>query len=145
MKIQLLYPHATVPAHATDGSVGYDLVALIENESGTIVLNHNQPTWISVGFSMELYPSVAALILPRSGLSTKHNITVANAPGLIDGDYRGEVKVCLLNRNIEPYTVTSGDRIAQMIITPVITGVLEVAETLSETERGSGGFGSTGV
>lgn len=145
MKIQLLYPHATVPAHATDGSAGYDLVALIKNESGMIILNHNKPTWISVGFSMELDPSVAALILPRSGLSTKHNITVANAPGLIDADYRGEVKVCLLNRNIEPYTVTSGDRIAQMILTPVITGVLEVAETLSETERGSGGFGSTGV
>lgn len=134
-----LAPGATAPTRATEGSAGYDLAS---NE--TVTLAADEWVLISTGLSLALPPGVAASVRPRSGLAAKHGITVLNTPGLIDPDYRGEIKVILYNAGNKPFWVNRGDRIAQLTFEHFLTPNLEQADDLDHTERGTGGFGSTG-
>ena len=141
IKIQRIRQQAQVPKYMSSGAAGADLIAAILTP---LVLIPNQATAIPCGFRMEIPPGFEAQIRPRSGLALKNNITVANAPGTIDSDYRGEVQVILINLGVEPYEIQPQDRIAQMVISPVIQAGFELTKELGESERGEGGFGSTG-
>ena len=139
--IKKLNPSVQLPEYKTKGASGMDLVAFLKNpvnvKSKTSSLI---PTGISVAFS-EKYE---IQIRPRSGLAIKNNISVLNTPGTIDSDYRGEIKVIIYNHGEKDFIINNGDRIAQMILAPVIKMELEEIDNLSETIRGKGGFGSTG-
>lgn len=142
VEIQLL-PHAVgMPAYATEHSAGMDLMAATDAD---ITLAPLERKLIATGIAMALPEGHEAQIRPRSGLAYKHGLSVLNAPGTIDADYRGEVKVLLVNLSNEPFTVTSGMRIAQMVIAEYTRSQLVQVSELSETVRGAGGFGSTGV
>ena len=132
-----------LPFYATEGSAGMDLTACIEDD---IVLKPLERKLIPTGIAIKL-PSAdyGAFLYARSGLATKKGITLANCVGVVDSDYTGEIKVGLINLSNEEYTVTNGERIAQMVIMPVAQANLIVVDELEETERGSGGFGSTGA
>lgn len=142
LEIQQL-PHSRgVPAYATEHSAGMDLMAAI---IGDIILAPMDRVLVPTGFIMALPKGYEAQIRPRSGLAYKNGITVLNAPGTIDADYRGEVKVLLINLSTEPFTISAGMRIAQMVIAPYTNVSLQHVEGVSETVRGAGGFGSTGA
>ena len=141
MKIKLLREGAKVPMRATEGAAGYDLCACIEND---VILKPHEIKIIPTGISVMAEKNTAVMIYARSGLSTKHGISLANGVGVVDSDYRGEVGVALINNGTEDFKIENGMRIAQMVITPVLTADLIVSDSLSETERGEGGFGSTG-
>ena len=130
------------PAYATVQSAGMDLRANLE---APIVLKPMEHAMIPTGLFIELPVGYEAQVRPRSGLAAKHGITVLNTPGTIDADYRGEIKVILVNLSIEAFEIQHGERIAQMVIAKHETVQWEEVETLSETERGAGGFGSSGV
>ena len=132
---------AKIPTKATEGSSGYDLVSLT-----TCTLFVGKHRAISTGVSLELPEGYEAQVRPRSGLAAKHGITVLNSPGTIDNDYRGEIKVLLVNHGDEPVLIEEGMRIAQLVPSKLagFEAPVEVEE-VSETERGDGGFGSTGV
>jgi dUTP diphosphatase len=140
-------PHGAglpLPKYETADSAGMDLyAALAEGES--VTLGALERAMIPTGLAMALPHRHEAQVRPRSGLAAKNGVTVLNTPGTIDADYRGEVKVILVNLSNDPFTITRGMRIAQMIIAPVTQGVWTEVDELSETERGTGGFGSTGV
>ena len=142
LKIKKLNENAVVPAQATAGSAGMDLSACLDNDviiaPGEIKLS---PTGLAAAPDTD---QCALLIYPRSGLASKHGISLANCVGVVDSDYRGEIKIPLINNSHESFTVTNGMRIAQMIMTPVIIPRIEAADSLDETQRSSGGFGSTG-
>lgn len=143
-RIQIL-PHGqglALPAYATIHSAGLDLSAAIAEP---MTLKPMERALIPCGFAMALPVGYEAQVRPRSGLAAKNGITVLNTPGTIDADYRGEVKVILINLSAEPFTIERGMRIAQMVIAPVAQSSFAVVETLDETARGSGGFGSTGT
>ena len=125
----------------TDGAAGMDLSSAADDP---ITLDPGQRLGIPTGLTMELPPGFEAQVRPRSGLSLRHGITVVNAPGTIDSDYRGEIIVLLVNLGQAPYTITPGDRVAQMVIAPVARATVEEVAELSETVRGAGGFGHTG-
>ena len=127
---------------ATTGSAGFDLVAAINNE---LIINPNSSILVPCGFSLALPNSFEAQVRPRSGLAAKHNITVLNTPGTIDADYRGELKVILINLGKETFKIEKGFRIAQMVICPVVKAQFEEVDNLNDTKRGKGGFGSTGT
>jgi dUTP pyrophosphatase len=131
-----------LPAYATEGSAGMDIHAAVGDPmtiaAGVTVL-------VPTGFSMEIPVGFEAQIRPRSGLAVKHSIGIMNAPGTIDSDYRGEVKVILTNFSAVPFTVNRGDRIAQMVIARYERAVWEEADQLTTTTRGAGGFGHTGT
>jgi dUTP pyrophosphatase len=127
-------------ANAHHGDAGADLVA---SESATI--DPGQRVIVGTGLAMAIPKGYAGFVLPRSGLATRSGITVANAPGLIDSGYRGELRVGLINHSDEPYAVNPGDRIAQLVIMAVQSVEYVEVEVLDETSRGSGGFGSTGI
>lgn len=131
-----------VPARATSGSAAVDLRAAINEPA---CLSHGSTLVVPCGIAIHVGdPGLCAMILPRSGLGTR-GIVLANTIGLIDSDYQGEIKVALLNRSGEPFTINPSDRIAQMVFVPVVLpALLEVAEFSSGTRRGAGGFGSTG-
>ena len=131
-----------LPKYATALSAGMDLNANIENP---IELHSLERAIVPTGLFIELPQGYEAQIRPRSGLAAKFGVTVANAPGTIDADYRGEIKVILINLGTADFTINSGDRIAQMVIAPVTQASFSITDSLSETERGSGGFGSTGL
>jgi len=133
-----------LPKYETSDSAGMDLYAAL-SEGESITLGVLERAMIPTGLAMALPHRYEAQVRPRSGLAAKNGVTVLNTPGTIDADYRGEVKVVLVNLSNEPFTVTRGMRIAQMIIAPVTQGVWTEVDTLDETERGAGGFGSTGV
>ena len=138
-------PHAEglpLPAYATDGAAGMDLCAAVTEE---LVLAAGARHAVPTGLAMAIAPEHEVQIRPRSGLALSHGVTVANAPGTIDSDYRGEVKVTLINLGTSDFVVFRGMRIAQMVAAPVMQVVLEPVDTLPETARGDGGFGSTGV
>lgn len=137
-KIVQLHPDAVLPQRATDGAAGLDLVA---REAWLIA--PGERALVKTGVGIELSPNLCALVCPRSGLAATHGVTVLNAPGVIDADYRGEIGVCLVNLGREPFAVDVGDRIAQLLIVPVMPEV-QIAEALSDTARGAGGWGSTG-
>ena len=130
-----------LPAYETSGSAGMDLRAFIEEE---IVLKPLDRKLIATGLFIELPEGYEAQLRPRSGLAFKHGISLPNTPATIDSDYRGEIKIALINLSNENFTVKSGERIAQMIIAKHEKAELIQVETLNETKRGEGGFGSTG-
>jgi dUTP pyrophosphatase len=132
-----------VPVYETEASAGMDLRAAVP-DGEPLELNPGQVALVPTGFAMALPVGFEAQVRPRSGLAAKHAVTVLNTPGTIDADYRGEVKVILTNFGDEPFIVERGMRIAQMVIAPITTANWKVVEDLGETERGAGGFGSTG-
>jgi len=125
----------------TEGAAGMDLASAADSP---VTLAPGDRLGVPTGWSMELPPGFEAQVRPRSGLSLKHGVTVVNAPGTIDSDYRGEVVVLLVNLGRQPHTISPGDRMAQMVIAPVSRATVEEAVELSHTERGAGGFGHTG-
>ena len=138
-------PHGAdlpLPAYETEGAAGLDLRAAI---GGPVTLAPGERALIPTGLAMQLPEGFEGQVRPRSGLALRHGVTVLNAPGTVDSDYRGEVSVVLINHGSEPFTVTRGDRIAQLVIAPVTHARLSEVETLSETARGAGGYGSTGI
>lgn len=131
------------PEYATIGSAGIDLRAAIENE---LTIEPASSVLIPTGWSMHIgNPNVAAIILPRSGLGHKQGLVLGNLVGLIDSDYQGQIMVSLWNRSTEIRTIKRGDRIAQLVFIPVSHATFNVVEEWEETERGEGGFGSTGI
>lgn len=138
-------PHAAglpLPAYATPQSAGMDLVAAIE---APIVLNPMQRAIVPTGLAMALPAGFEAQVRPRSGLAAKNGVTVLNTPGTIDADYRGEIGVILINLGDAPFTIERGMRIAQMVIAPYTSAQWQQVESLDATQRGQGGFGSTGT
>jgi dUTP pyrophosphatase len=143
MKVKIhRLPHALdlpLPAYATLGSAGLDL-----RSTDSLTLKPGARALISTGIAIALPIGYEAQVRPRSGLAVKHGVTVLNSPGTIDSDYRGEIKVPLINHGQEDFLITRGDRIAQMVIAAVVTAELIEIETLDDTSRGTGGFGSSG-
>jgi dUTP pyrophosphatase len=125
----------------TEGAAGMDLASAAD---GPVTLGSGERLGVPTGWSMELPVGYEAQVRPRSGLALRHGVTVVNAPGTIDSDYRGELVVLLVNLGRQPYTIAPGDRVAQMVIAPVARATVEEAAELSATERGAGGFGHTG-
>lgn len=132
-----------LPRQQTTGAAGLDLAAAIGPDDPLVIPPHRRAI-VPCGFAMALPEGFEAQIRPRSGLAAKYGVTVLNAPGTIDADYRGEIMVILINHGEDPFTIRRGDRIAQMIIAPVSAAGFELEESLDETERGTGGHGSTG-
>ena len=130
-----------LPTYKTSGSSGMDLVAYIKNK---ITINSGKTVIIPTGIAVAIPKNYEIQIRPRSGLAAKKGITVLNTPGTIDADYRGEIKIILINLSTKSFVVKSGDRIAQMILCPVAKGRLKEVKNLPKTVRGKGGFGSTG-
>ena len=140
-RIKSDYPALPLPTYATEGSSGMDLCASIGNET---VLAPGDRALIPTGIRVEIPNGFEAQVRPRSGLAIKHGVTVLNTPGTIDSDYRGEIKVILANFSTEDYIIRRGERIAQLVIAPVVKiGWIEVEE-VNESKRGDGGFGHTG-
>lgn len=137
VKIKKLRANAVIPTYQTEGAAACDLTACAE-----VVLPPRGRGLVPVGFALEC-EGAAALIFARSGLAAKRGIALSNGVGLVDPDYRGEVQVGLINNTDEAYTVAEGDRVAQLLFVPFATAEFHVAEELSQTARGSGGFGST--
>jgi dUTP pyrophosphatase len=133
-----------LPRYETAGAAGMDLVAANPPDA-PIVLQPMQRSLVPTGLVLQLDPGFEAQVRPRSGLAFKHGVTVLNAPGTVDADYRGEVQVLLVNLGLEPFTVTRGMRIAQMIVAPVMQVEPWEVEQVDETPRAAGGFGSTGL
>ncbi len=131
-----------LPAYATDGSAGMDLRACVD---GPIALLPGRTELVPTGMAMHLQdPGLAAVVLPRSGLGHKHGVVLGNLVGLIDSDYQGQLMVSCWNRGQEPFVIQPGERIAQLVIVPVIQVSLEVVEDFEQSERGAGGFGHSG-
>jgi len=134
--------HNALPEYATEQSAGMDLRANLDEP---IILQPMERKLIPTGLFISLPEGYEAQIRPRSGLALKHGIAILNSPGTIDADYRGEIGVILINLSTEPFTINNGERICQMVIAPFAHAQLLSVETLDETERGSGGFGHSGV
>jgi dUTP pyrophosphatase len=132
-----------LPAYQSALAAGLDLLAAVP-EDAPIILAPGKYALVPTGLSIALPPGFEAQVRPRSGLAAKHGVTVLNAPGTVDADYRGEIGVPLINHGDVPFTIRRGERIAQMVIASVVQAELVQVTTLSATERGSGGFGSTG-
>jgi len=147
VKVEILQlPHGAglpLPAYQTAHAAGLDLLAAVA-ENAPVVLEPGRYAMVPTGLSIALPEGFEAQVRPRSGLAAKHGVTVLNAPGTIDADYRGEVAVLLINHGSTPFTIRRSERIAQMIIAPVAQAELVPVDVLSSTERGVGGFGSTG-
>jgi dUTP pyrophosphatase len=141
LSIKRLSELATLPAYQSAEAAGMDLHAAIEQ---TIEIEPGAIVFIPLGFAMALPPGFEGQVRPRSGLASRHGITLPNAPGTIDSDYRGEVKIPLVNLGDSVFTIERGMRIAQMIIAPVVQAELQEVDDLDDSERGEGGFGSTG-
>lgn len=133
---------AVIPQYKTSGAAGADLCALLENP---LTIASGKTAIVPTGLFFEIPEGYEIQIRPRSGLAAKNGVTVLNTPGTIDSDYRGEIKIILINLGDEDFVINSGDRIAQMIVAPVTQADFSIVENLSETERGTGGFGSTGL
>ena len=132
-----------LPAYQSHSAAGMDLLAAIpENEP--LTLAPGKYAMVPTGLAIALHPDFEAQVRPRSGLAAKHGVTVLNSPGTIDADYRGEIRVILINHGDVPFVIRRGERVAQMVISTVVHAQLVPAVTLSATDRGAGGFGSTG-
>lgn len=134
-------PDLPLPTRATPHSAGYD----VRSSDSDFVLSPGEIRAVSTGFVMEIPEGLECQVRPRSGLAARHGITLPNSPGTIDPDYRGEVKVLMQNAGRDPVTIRRGDRIAQLVFTRFEAPEVEEADVLSDTRRGEGGFGSTGV
>lgn len=143
IKVKKVREGARLPFRATPGSAGADLFACIEED---VEIGAGERVLIPAGIAIELEDTgTGAFVFPRSSVSSKYGVSLANCVGVIDSDYRGEIKVPLINHSDRPYTVHCGDRIAQLVILPVIVPEFTECDNLGETERSDGGFGSTGV
>jgi len=140
--IKKLSKTAIVPKYETQGASGVDISANINED---LTLATNESILVPTGIAVSIPQGFEIQIRPRSGLAAKKGISVLNTPGTIDADYRGEIKVILINHGNEPFVIRNGDRIAQMVVCPIVQAKFEQVDELSDTERGSGGFGSTGV
>ncbi|HWQ51162.1 MAG TPA: dUTP diphosphatase [Terriglobales bacterium] len=141
MQYQILSPLAKAPARATEGSAGLDLTAALPTPSS---IPSGARALIPTGIAVALEPGTVGLVFARSGLATKHGIALSNGVGVIDSDYRGEVRVGLVNLSEEAYVIEPGERIAQLVVVPICMPEPVLVEKLPETGRGAGGFGSTG-
>ena len=139
-------PHGeglALPAYQSAHAAGLDLLAAVP-EAAPLILSPGQRALVPTGLTIALPPGYEAQVRPRSGLAAKHGVTVLNAPGTVDADYRGEIGVLLINHGDAPFAIRRGERIAQLVIAAVVRAELVAATTLSATDRGNGGFGSTG-
>lgn len=141
IKIKILRPGAWIPSYGSAEAAGADLSACLED---SVVVEPGKTAFIPTGIAMEVPKGCAGLVYARSGLASKRGLAPANKVGVIDSDYRGEVTVALHNHGAAPQTIEPGERIAQLVITPVYTPGFCLAEELDSTQRGEGGFGSTG-
>ncbi|WLR90900.1 dUTP diphosphatase [Shinella zoogloeoides] len=142
VKVEKLAPTAKLPTYGSAEAAGADLSASLDLPA---TIEPGQRLVVPTGIAIELLPGFEAQVRPRSGLAAKHGITIVNTPGTIDSDYRGEIKVILLNTGTEAFQIEPGDRIAQMVIAPVIRGAFAETDELGSSDRGTAGFGSTGV
>jgi dUTP pyrophosphatase len=139
----LRLPHGAglpLPAYASDGAAGMDVVAAED-----VTLAPGGRHAVATGFALAIPPGYEVQVRPRSGLALKHGISLPNTPGTIDSDYRGELKIIMINLGAEPFAIARGDRVAQLVVAPVQPARFIEVDTLDETTRGAGGFGSTGV
>jgi dUTP diphosphatase len=147
IEIQMMrLPHGTdlpLPSYQSADAAGLDLLAAVP-ETTPVVIPPGSRALVPTGLAIALVPGYEAQVRPRSGLAARHGLTVLNAPGTIDADYRGEIQVLLINLGSDPVTITRGTRIAQLVIAPVVRGQISEVASLDKTPRGSGGFGSTG-
>jgi dUTP pyrophosphatase len=141
IRVKKLHPNAKLPTYGSESAAGADLYACLEE---AITIQPGEAYMFPTGIALEVPAGCAGLIYARSGLATKRGLAPANKVGVVDPDYRGEVKVVLLNHSKQPQVVEPGERIAQFIITPVLTPAYAEADELADTTRGAGGFGSTG-
>ena len=142
IQIKKLSNEVLTPKYETPGSSGMDIAAYINED---VIINSGDKALIPTGFSLSIPQGYEVQIRPRSGLAIKKGITILNTPGTIDSDYRGEIKVVLINLSKDKFTVQNGERIAQMVVCPIVQVSIEEVKELSETNRGIGGFGSTGT
>ena len=142
IKVKKLRPGAHLPTYGTEFSAGADLYACLEED---VTIGPGETRKIPTGLAMELPVGTAGLIYTRSSLGTKRGLAPANKVGVVDSDYRGEFMIFMHNHGAEPQTISHGDRIAQLLFLPILTADFTVVQELDETERGTGGFGSTGV
>ena len=142
VKVKKLDARATLPTYGSPQAAGADLYALIDGES--LMIGAGETVLVGTGLSVEIPEGYVGLIYARSGLATKKGLAPANKVGVIDADYRGEIKVALYNQSGKEQTILAGERIAQFVIAPYLTAQFEESDTLSDTARGAGGFGSTG-
>ena len=141
IQIKRLEPEVKMPSYKTEGSSGMDLMAFLKDP---VTIKPKSSELISTGISVAIPEDTEIQIRPRSGLAAKSNISVLNTPGTIDSDYRGELKIISFNHSADDFVVNNGDRIAQMVLMPVLKATFEEVENLPNTIRGTGGFGSTG-
>ena len=141
IRVKKLHPNATLPTYGSADAVGADLYACLEE---AVTIQPGEVYWVPTGIALEVPIGCAGLVYARSSMGAKRGLAPANKVGVIDPDYRGEIKVVLLNHSKEPQTLQPGERVAQFVITPVLTPAYEAVEELAETGRGAGGFGSTG-
>ena len=141
VKVKKLDDRAVLPTYGSPQAAGADLYALVDGE---LTIGAGETVLVSTGLSVEIPEGYVGLIYARSGLATKKGLAPANKVGVIDADYRGEVKVALYNQSGAAQTIAAGERVAQLVIAPYLTATFEEAESLSDTMRGVGGFGSTG-
>jgi dUTP pyrophosphatase len=142
IKILKSDPGIPLPRYESEGAAGMDLRAFL---ASPLVIPPLGRARIPTGLKIEIPPGFEAQVRPRSGLAVRFGVTVLNSPGTIDSDYRGDLEIILVNLGADPFTVKDGDRIAQLVFAPVCRASIEAAESLSQTGRGGGGFGSTGV
>ena len=141
IRVKKLNENAIIPTYGSAEAAGADLYACLDEP---IVVQPGQVAWVSTGIALEVPKGCAGLVCARSGMACKRGLAPANKVGVVDSDYRGEVKVVLLNHSNEPQTIQPGERIAQFVITPILTPAYEEVTDLDKTDRGIGGFGSTG-
>lgn len=141
IRVKKLNPNAVLPTYGSAEAAGADLYACLE---APVIIQPGETAWIPTGLSLEVPKGCAGLIYARSSMGVKRGLAPANKVGVIDSDYRGEIRVVLLNHGKTPQTVENGERVAQFLITPVFTPAYEEVDELTDTERGVGGFGSTG-
>jgi len=141
LRIKRLRSDAILPRYMSDAAAGLDLAAAVDDP---VVLDPGARAAVGTGLAIELPVGYEGQVRPRSGLAMRHGVTLTNAPGTIDADYRGEVRILVINHGQEPVTIATGDRIAQLVIAPVVQAQVVEVDELGETERGAGGFGSTG-
>lgn len=141
VRVKKLNPNAKLPTYGSAYAAGVDLYACLDEP---VTIGPGETYWVSTGIALEVPEGCAGLVFARSSLGAKRGLAPANKVGVVDSDYRGEVRVVLFNHSPEPQTIAPGERVAQLVITPVLTPAYVEAEELEDTDRGTGGFGSTG-